>query len=159
MNILIIGNGFDIEHGLPTGYTDFLKQVISILEKSDDCHGLCKALEKAQMKSEFYEIISSNIWINYFIDRYNKNLLCGIKWIDFEYEVSKLILDFEQQVIKDGNIFIDLDNESFFKMFMKLIESRTFEWFDLDLRYSKSLTVLNSDVFYQRIYSCKHLLS
>ena len=24
MNILVIGNGFDLAHGLPTGYTDFL---------------------------------------------------------------------------------------------------------------------------------------
>lgn len=25
MNILVIGNGFDLAHGLPTRYTDFLK--------------------------------------------------------------------------------------------------------------------------------------
>ncbi len=25
MNILVIGNGFDIAHGLPTTYKDFLK--------------------------------------------------------------------------------------------------------------------------------------
>lgn len=27
MNLLIIGNGFDLAHGLPTYYTDFLKFV------------------------------------------------------------------------------------------------------------------------------------
>ena len=27
MNILVIGNGFDLAHGLPTKYTDFLKFV------------------------------------------------------------------------------------------------------------------------------------
>lgn len=25
MNILVIGNGFDLAHGLPTTYSDFLK--------------------------------------------------------------------------------------------------------------------------------------
>ena len=25
MNILVIGNGFDLAHGLPTGYPDFLE--------------------------------------------------------------------------------------------------------------------------------------
>lgn len=27
MNILLIGNGFDLAHGLPTKYTDFLEFV------------------------------------------------------------------------------------------------------------------------------------
>ena len=27
MNLLIVGNGFDLAHGLPTSYTDFLKFV------------------------------------------------------------------------------------------------------------------------------------
>ena len=27
MNILVLGNGFDLAHGLPTKYTDFLKFV------------------------------------------------------------------------------------------------------------------------------------
>lgn len=30
MNILIIGNGFDLAHGLPTSYVDFLKFFHSI---------------------------------------------------------------------------------------------------------------------------------
>ena len=37
MNILVIGNGFDLAHGLPTKYTDFLlfcKAIINIIEKS-----------------------------------------------------------------------------------------------------------------------------
>lgn len=34
MNILVIGNGFDLAHGLPTKYTDFLKFVESY--KSSD---------------------------------------------------------------------------------------------------------------------------
>lgn len=35
MNILLIGNGFDLAHGLPTKYTDFLvfcKMVLEFIE-------------------------------------------------------------------------------------------------------------------------------
>ena len=34
MNILVIGNGFDLAHGLPTSYKEFLKFV---LESEDMC--------------------------------------------------------------------------------------------------------------------------
>ena len=30
MNILVIGNGFDIAHGLPTQYSDFLEYIQAI---------------------------------------------------------------------------------------------------------------------------------
>ena len=35
MNILVIGNGFDLAHGLPTKYTHFLDWVRSILKIGD----------------------------------------------------------------------------------------------------------------------------
>lgn len=37
MNILVIGNGFDLAHGLPTSYKEFLKFLIQI-----DVYGLIK---------------------------------------------------------------------------------------------------------------------
>ena len=33
MNIIVIGNGFDLAHGLPTKYTDFLEYV-KVLNKA-----------------------------------------------------------------------------------------------------------------------------
>ena len=35
MNILLIGNGFDLAHGLPTRYTDFL-EFIKIMKAVND---------------------------------------------------------------------------------------------------------------------------
>lgn len=32
MNILVIGNGFDLAHGLPTRYTDFLDFIKSFID-------------------------------------------------------------------------------------------------------------------------------
>lgn len=33
MNILVIGNGFDLAHGLPTKYTDFL-EIIKVIKQA-----------------------------------------------------------------------------------------------------------------------------
>lgn len=47
MNIIVIGNGFDLAHGLPTKYTDFLefvKVLNNVLEernKDYDCIDMC----------------------------------------------------------------------------------------------------------------------
>ena len=38
MNILILGNGFDLAHGLPTRYTDFLEYCRAY--NSEDCDTL-----------------------------------------------------------------------------------------------------------------------
>ena len=35
MNILVIGNGFDLAHGLPTTYGDFLKYVAAFNRVKD----------------------------------------------------------------------------------------------------------------------------
>ena len=35
MNILVIGNGFDLAHGLPTSYKEFLKFVLESEDMSD----------------------------------------------------------------------------------------------------------------------------
>ncbi len=36
MNILVIGNGFDLAHGLPTRYTDFLEFVKTMRQLFDE---------------------------------------------------------------------------------------------------------------------------
>ena len=84
MNIIILGNDFDLAHGLPTRYTDFLKYCRDYDSKlrpiSDD-----KDIER-----EFYENINDNVWLSYFleitpdIDEYKT-------WIDFETEILGVI--------------------------------------------------------------------
>lgn len=114
MNILIIGNGFDLAHGLPTTYKDFLDFIttydnyvknlevgvdgqkdLEILEGKDyeflkyiiDMHN-----NKKFLSSEFEKLISNNYWINYF-ERIDTELCRKgkIGWIDFEREISKVI--------------------------------------------------------------------
>ncbi len=107
MNILIIGNGFDIAHELPTQYTDFLNlcliatkveimwvnnqpsvTLIGVYEKED-----IKYRDNAKdvalylghdLWMEFEKTIENNFWIHYFQVR--KEMI-GEKWIDFEDEI------------------------------------------------------------------------
>ena len=78
MNILVIGNGFDLAHGLPTTYRDFIKYVNCFSKYylpaaynkkypegegdfEDDIQNL-----PLQFKNEFKELIKENRWLNFF---------------------------------------------------------------------------------------------
>lgn len=100
MNILVIGNGFDLAHGLPTKYTDFLKfvevinQVIEIKNNDDisnlDWRGInqqIKELIKINMGNVrnnifsqgqvWRELLEDNFWIEYFLQcLMYQNVLC-----------------------------------------------------------------------------------
>lgn len=107
MNMLIIGNGFDLAHGLPTRYTDFLTFVrifmefegnnkfsplneieermvsfLSNLHKQSDN----KDVTADAILSELKELTEDNVWIEYFQTIHTKD-----GWIDFEKTISKVI--------------------------------------------------------------------
>lgn len=90
MSILILGNGFDLEHKLPTRYTDFLDYVIAKKQLLD--------VKNIAIGS----LIIDNVWLEYFIALYRKGKLCGINWIDFEKEISHILKIFDEQ---DSNIY------------------------------------------------------
>ena len=85
MNILILGNGFDIAHGLPTRYTDFLKFC------RDNGDGDVVS-EDESVKREFSELIKDNVWLSYFL-RNTPNLDEEKTWIDFEVEIRSAIVN------------------------------------------------------------------
>jgi hypothetical protein len=58
MNILILGNGFDLAHQLKTTYTDFLDCC-----KKYPSNGLIS--EDDNINSEFKDIIGTNLWLNF----------------------------------------------------------------------------------------------
>lgn len=83
MNILVIGNGFDLAHGLPTKYTDFLgfverfenlkksSMIMSNGGLSNTAKPIYKYLDKLifenrKLSFELDKLISLNIWIEYF---------------------------------------------------------------------------------------------
>ena len=118
MNILVLGNGYDINFDLLTSYRNFLlttqylcSQKIQdintvgevfraeVLQKQDK-----KIVESYQMHKVVYddtpldkekiqrlvELARTNIWFSYLLKSFNKD----IGWIDFEKEISKVIYFF-----------------------------------------------------------------
>lgn len=71
MNILVIGNGFDITHGLKTTYKDFLL-----------------ACQNNNLPDEFKEKCQINLWLKHFLARKSE---LGETWIDLEKEIFEVI--------------------------------------------------------------------
>lgn len=125
MNILVIGNGFDLAHGLPTKYGDFLewvkviKQVVKV-----KCGETFKDVEWGNVNNKIKELIidrsiygnkgifsyekicnellNENIWIDYFLqcDMYQKE-----NWIDFESEISRVIQTIDEDMHGLSNVY------------------------------------------------------
>jgi hypothetical protein len=81
MNILILGNGFDLAHGLKTKYTDFLDFCAHYIDTDRYMNIL-----DLNLKKELDDLLKPNLWYLFF-DRINainhyKSVLNT--WIDFE---------------------------------------------------------------------------
>lgn len=127
INILLIGNGFDLAHRLPTTYKDFLlfievmKQVVNVTTTDDlncidwkninlEIYKLIQS-DMGNVKNNIYsqadtwkELIENNFWIEYFLccQSYIKE-----NWIDFENEISKVIQAFSECIKK-----IDINDQA-----------------------------------------------
>ena len=129
MNILVIGNGFDIAHGLRTSYKDFLWFVKNYAEwggkirhnidlgwnDGEDTYNVDYIINlfnkygtdnlKNRLVKELDECIKDNKWINHF-----ESVQIGEGWVDFEREISKVIRtlddarkDIEDSIKESGN--------------------------------------------------------
>lgn len=112
MNILVIGNGFDLEHNLATTYIDFLEYIravwhspkiredlrseiddnMPILVKKD-YSGVMKEVGSSDLMldkrlEEVFQLSKDNIWIKHFF--YIRDEING-GWIDFESEICRVI--------------------------------------------------------------------
>ena len=104
MKILVIGNGFDLAHGLPTKYSDFLDFVSAFLKRANDKESwggedtsfgvYFSRVEKEQSKryEEYISLASENRLLDYFLNIYEERYMNGKNgWIDFEGEISYII--------------------------------------------------------------------
>lgn len=103
MNILVIGNGFDIAHGLPTQYKDFLDFIRKyyLFKNTDDAsmQGREDFKEIARLKAENVELYNEievltkdNAWYLHFDSIYESRMTEGKDgWIDFEREISNIV--------------------------------------------------------------------
>ena len=130
--LLVIGNGFDIAHGLKTGYTDFLDNLnkrIGTLWLTDKNLNMTafrnfkRRIQFALHKDDkfLYPAIDAytrstfgNIWLAYFNEiRENENNRIGQNWLDFEREIEDVIQKIEKLIL--GNIS-DVDKGSLSKI-------------------------------------------
>ena len=127
MNILLIGNGFDLAHGLPTAYTDFLgfcKMIREVykVDKSDNADKIWEEMgiklksqiNMKRLKTEFLElysirdieekedrgrIIRTNTIYDELYDDIENN-----SWIDYFFQNNRYIkenwIDFESEISK-----------------------------------------------------------
>ena len=103
MNILVIGNGFDLAHSLPTRYVDFLafcEQANRVISSEDEGQveikvGDCRwqVTKHDPLLNELNRLIVKNAWFNYFTD---KGLRIGKNWVDFEKEIGKVVRAFDE---------------------------------------------------------------
>lgn len=157
---LILGNGFDIAHNLPTSYKDFLYICASIANvEFDDQYDENKKemmnrmldLFQTKYKNSFDKSISNNSWINYFFTIYKTT---GKKWVDFEREIKKVCeacnsLGEERRIKKEHEIFesdINIGEYDLYKMKRDLEE--LIEIFN---KYLLILPYDNLDTFYEEI--------
>ncbi|MEH2951803.1 AbiH family protein [Candidatus Merdisoma sp. JLR.KK011] len=137
MNILVIGNGFDLAHGLPTKYTDFLewitkyqqfysystrKRAAGYRETNDSILKYFNKLFYDNMNKdicdEIYRLVYDNIWIQYFqqCKMYKKE-----NWIDFESEISEVIQLFDKEMHKhsENDTFREAINDYHMEFYCK----------------------------------------
>ena len=104
MKILVLGNGFDLDHDLPTSYSDFLNFCNCVLSmdtakydsekrelKESQISYICKLEEDTDLKSRFTDLLKNNHLLNYFNIQKIKT---GKNWIDLEREIKSIISEF-----------------------------------------------------------------
>lgn len=127
--ILVLGNGFDLAHYLPTTYNHFMTAMQAIvksknneitfdelfadyLENNDEFFLKSKELYKtdefklsADLVNQFKEKLESNSWFQYF-SKYLENVET---WIDFESEIERVLELFVDifKVFQDNSINFD----------------------------------------------------
>lgn len=107
MNILVIGNGFDLAHHLPTQYSDFLDFVKAFIKPDGSrYHKFINRIKEKhpELYTEIDWLIENNVLIEYFLSVYNERCKDGKNgWIDFESEIALIVqkLDEAKQTIEE----------------------------------------------------------
>lgn len=100
MNIIILGNGFDLAHGLPTTYVNFLNFMKEIdpsyigqkYKLNTYIDNLINDPSKKDSIKKIQQLCKYNIWLKYFYNRNNLNP----NWCDFESEIEYITKNLEK---------------------------------------------------------------
>ena len=147
--LVIIGNGFDIAHGLKTSYMDFINWywdqrvdgfVGNVSRVSEDC--LCKLSIKEESDLGCWNVFSFNN--SYFKDVYGKRKCTGIEVIQeirnhpeiFDFECSPFFGTILQSIETNG--WVDTEND-YYQLLKKHIENTQCDY---------TIKELNSQLFF-----------
>lgn len=144
MNIILLGNGFDLAHGLPTTYTnflDFLKEIKQLSPTPPKVKFnqqinilLADSTNKATLR-RIRKLCTNNIWSKYFL---NRNYLYP-NWCDFESEIEYITQNL-QNIKKELEKNRELPSSGFFR-------SPSSEFFMLSIQqYLFNIIYENKDV-------------
>ncbi|WP_340598892.1 bacteriophage abortive infection AbiH family protein (plasmid) [Priestia megaterium] len=87
-NLFIIGNGFDLAHGLPTSYEDFYQYLISKYPKALDTQ-LSYKIERTKMPDGTVDYNKNEV-VAFLIDRISAAERDGENWCDIETSLGHL---------------------------------------------------------------------
>lgn len=142
-NILVIGNGFDIYHGLDTKYYDFVQYTMQV-----------NSGEK-KVERRIYDLCENNMLIRYFQDAANAN---G-GWIDCEEDIEMIshifskIFNFDNALDGSGTINekVILENElrvlKYAKEYITYFEGtmNNPKWWRISSKYKHVFKIINKD--------------
>lgn len=149
MKVLILGNGFDLDHNLPTSYKNFLNFCNAVIDckRSEDYSNYELTKEQIEylvvidqspnIKDSFLTYIQSNKLLRYFNKKIHKT---GENWIDFEREISIIVScfrDLEEQLEKSGDSFIEVSKDHIVHQILDDMDLSSFDnekWNDISLR-------------------------
>lgn len=176
MNILIIGNGFDLAHGLPTRYIDFLEFIRIIKRKNEavvtmfdimaaeNIPGLNPFLRQWFSESAveiegcselrvMQELITNNVWVEYFLNqvRYEAE-----GWIDFESEISNVIksLDYMRKIRGKKELdYYDLKSYEIERIVINIITNikNDFSMKIMNKRYKIDIDTISNQEYYNDV--------
>ncbi|MDR2899531.1 MAG: bacteriophage abortive infection AbiH family protein [Clostridiales bacterium] len=110
-NILVIGNGFDIAHGLPTKYEDFLSFISGgnnetwYNQNNIEVSRYVNRVGMIEYEKGLH--FTNNYWYNYFIQQFNTSK--HKSWINFEKEIG-INIRIRSTLFGDSNVVDDLSN-------------------------------------------------
>ena len=153
MNILIIGNGFDLAHGLPTKYTDFLvfcKMILTFIEviKIDNWEIKIGTCYKNWLTDRKFEI-NTKLYRNW-IEKIKENLEKVLK-SDNDKKVYKKLIDhciwivFLQEKLC-GEILYMIENNYWVEYFLNNPLYQKENWIDFENEISKVIHSLDDDM-------------
>lgn len=160
MKILVLGNGFDVDHNLPTSYADFLKFCDCVLNMhlypENECFSQISGAQKnyiktlamdKNLKNQFLKLLQKNTLFTYFNNRKRQN---KEKWIDLEREISVIVSEFralEDDFKSTKSTVLKIDTQHRVAQLLK----------DLDLRLGNVTTWTERQFSIVHTTLCKHI--